>query len=154
MCGALATRLPSASKIAQEKSSRSLMLTESSACSAARQPICSAIVHEQVVEHLQQHRVGASVPIGDRDGALGARARSSTWSSGGDLAPSSPARPPWSRCASRDQRRGRRCGRPAAAASRSIERRRAHLRRRRPGIATVSTGGRRRRAVRVRDTGR
>ena len=41
MCGALAIRLPSASKRAQEKSSRSLMLTEW-AVLRRRSPICSA----------------------------------------------------------------------------------------------------------------
>ncbi len=41
MCGALAIRPPSASKIAQEKSSRSLMLTEC-AVDRSRSPICSA----------------------------------------------------------------------------------------------------------------
>ena len=42
MCGALATRLPSAANTAQEKSSRSLMLTEYAVfCSDT--PICSAI---------------------------------------------------------------------------------------------------------------
>ncbi len=42
MCGALAIRLPSASKRAQEKSSRSLMLTEWAVFSR-RTPICSAM---------------------------------------------------------------------------------------------------------------
>ena len=42
MCGALATSIPSGSKIAQEKSSRSLMLTEYAVFSSVR-PICSAI---------------------------------------------------------------------------------------------------------------
>ncbi len=41
MCGALAIRPPSASKTAQEKSSRSLMLTEC-AVDCSRTPICSA----------------------------------------------------------------------------------------------------------------
>ena len=41
MCGAFAIRPPSASKIAQEKSSRSLMLTEC-AVDCRRTPICSA----------------------------------------------------------------------------------------------------------------
>ena len=41
MCGAFAIRLPSASKIAQEKSRRSLMLTEC-AVARSRSPICSA----------------------------------------------------------------------------------------------------------------
>ena len=41
MCGALAIRPPSASKTAQEKSSRSLMLTEC-AVDCRRTPICSA----------------------------------------------------------------------------------------------------------------
>ena len=41
MCGALAISPPSASKIAQEKSSRSLMLTEC-AVPRSRTPICSA----------------------------------------------------------------------------------------------------------------
>src|SRR5476649_2915716 len=42
MCGALAIRLPAASKMAQLKSSRSLMLTEY-AVFCKRRPICSAI---------------------------------------------------------------------------------------------------------------
>jgi hypothetical protein len=42
MCGALATRFPAGSKWAQEKSSRSLMLTEW-AVDSRRAPICSAI---------------------------------------------------------------------------------------------------------------
>ena len=42
MCGAFATSMPSGSKIAQEKSSRSLMLTEYAVFSSVR-PICSAI---------------------------------------------------------------------------------------------------------------
>src|SRR5258706_324002 len=42
MWGALAMRLPSASKSAQEKSRRSLMFTEYAVC-ARRTPICSAI---------------------------------------------------------------------------------------------------------------
>ena len=41
MCGALAIRPPPASKTAQEKSSRSLMLTEC-AVACRRTPICSA----------------------------------------------------------------------------------------------------------------
>ena len=42
MCGALATSSPSASNSAQEKSSRSLMLTDWAVFSS-RTPICSAI---------------------------------------------------------------------------------------------------------------
>ena len=42
MCGAFATSMPSGSKIAQEKSSRSLMLTEYAVFSSVS-PICSAI---------------------------------------------------------------------------------------------------------------
>ncbi len=48
MCGALAIRLPSASNSAQEKSSRSLMLTEY-AVFASVTPICSAIAMNRLL---------------------------------------------------------------------------------------------------------
>ena len=49
MCGALAIRLPSASNRAQEKSSRSLMLTEWAVFSR-RTPICSAIAMKRLLK--------------------------------------------------------------------------------------------------------
>ncbi len=49
MCGALAMRLPAASKIAHEKSSRSLMLTEY-AVLASVTPICSAMAMNRLLK--------------------------------------------------------------------------------------------------------
>ena len=49
MCGAFAIRLPSVSKSAHEKSSRSLMLTEYAVfCSAT--PICSAMAMKRLLK--------------------------------------------------------------------------------------------------------
>ena len=57
MCGALAIRLPSASNSAQEKSSRSLMLTEYGGV-RERHAHLLGDRHEQVVEHFEQHGIG------------------------------------------------------------------------------------------------
>jgi hypothetical protein len=59
MCGALATRFAFASKIAQEKSSRSLMFTED-AVFWQRHAHLLGDGHEALVEHLQQHRISVS----------------------------------------------------------------------------------------------
>ena len=56
MCGALAISPPSASKIAQEKSSRSLMLTEC-AVLCSRTPICSATDMNRLLKISSMHRV-------------------------------------------------------------------------------------------------
>ena len=58
MCGALAIRLPSASNSAQEKSSRSLMLTEY-AVLASVTPICSAIAMNRLLN--TSSRTGSAV---------------------------------------------------------------------------------------------
>ena len=63
MCGALAIRPPSASKTAQEKSSRSLMLTEC-AVDCRRTPICSATDMNRLLKISSMHRVGAGVHLG------------------------------------------------------------------------------------------
>ena len=62
MCGALAIRPPSASKTAQEKSSRSLMLTEC-AVACRRTPICSATDMNRLLKISSMHRVGVACPI-------------------------------------------------------------------------------------------
>ena len=61
MCGALAIRLPSASNSAQEKSSRSLMLTEY-AVLASVTPICSAIAMNRLL-NTSSSTGSAVVPI-------------------------------------------------------------------------------------------
>ena len=63
-CGAFATRPPSASKMAQEKSSRSLMFTLMRRVLQHRAGLFRH-VHEQVVEQFQQHRIGALAAGGD-----------------------------------------------------------------------------------------
>ena len=60
MCGAFAIRPPSASKIAQEKSRRSLMLTEC-AVDLSRSPICSAIAMNRL-ENTSSSTGSAPVP--------------------------------------------------------------------------------------------
>ena len=71
MCGALAIRPPSASKTAQEKSSRSLMLTEC-AVDCRRTPICSATDMNRLlkISSMTGSAVGADVrPVGPRGDA-------------------------------------------------------------------------------------
>ena len=63
MCGALAIRPPSASKTAQEKSSRSLMLTEC-AVDCRRTPICSATDMNRLLKISSMHRVGVRADLG------------------------------------------------------------------------------------------
>ena len=71
-CGALATRLPSASKMAQEKSSRSLMFTLIEVfCSTA--PVCSATFMNRLLNSSSSTGSGRSLPAGTRAGqGLGA----------------------------------------------------------------------------------
>ncbi len=64
MCGALAIRLPSASKRAQEKSRRSLMLTECAVFSR-RTPICSAMAMKRLLK-TSSITGSASVPTATR----------------------------------------------------------------------------------------
>ena len=71
MCGALATRLPSPSKTAQEKSSRSLMLTDC-AVSRSASPICSAIAMKRLL-NTSSSTGSAAVP--QRFARVAARAR-------------------------------------------------------------------------------
>jgi hypothetical protein len=66
MCGAFAIRLPCASNSAQEKSRRSLMLTEV-AVFAERHAHLLGDGHEEVVEHFEENRVDACA---DGAGAL------------------------------------------------------------------------------------
>ena len=82
MCGALAIRLPSASKSAQEKSSRSLMLTEYAVC-ARRTPICSAIDMKRL---LNTSSITGSARRAERVArlALGTTRSSTRWSWLGD----------------------------------------------------------------------
>ena len=61
MCGALAIRLPAASNSAQEKSSRSLMLTEYEVLASVT-PICSAIAMNRLLK-TSSSTGSASVPI-------------------------------------------------------------------------------------------
>ena len=70
MCGALATRFALASKIAQEKSSRSLMFTGRGRV-LQRHAHLLGDGHEAVVEHFEQHRIGVRAD----GGALLARRR-------------------------------------------------------------------------------
>ena len=66
-CGALATRLPSASKMAQEKSSRSLMLTLMEVfCSTA--PVCSATFMNRLLNSSSNTGSGLSLPAATRVG--------------------------------------------------------------------------------------
>ena len=65
MCGALAMRLPSGSNRAQEKSSRSLMLTECAVFSR-RTPICSAMAMKRLLNTSRQDRVGVGADRGPR----------------------------------------------------------------------------------------
>ena len=60
MCGALAIKLPAASKIAQEKSRRSLMLTEDAVFSSTT-PICSAIDMKSALKISRRTGSGARV---------------------------------------------------------------------------------------------
>ena len=66
MCGALAIRPPSASKTAQEKSSRSLMLTEC-AVACRRTPICSATDMNRLLK-ISSSTGSAAVPAPARSG--------------------------------------------------------------------------------------
>ena len=93
MCGALAISAPVASNSAQEKSSRSLMLTEVAvACSAT--PISSAIAMNRLLK-ISSITGSASVPIACARSAGAARVRMSVPSSRARR-PASRARPPWS----------------------------------------------------------
>ena len=67
MCGAFAIRLPSPSKIAHEKSSRSLMFTEY-AVFCSRSPICSAIDMNRLLK-ISSRTGSASVPSERRVGS-------------------------------------------------------------------------------------
>src|ERR1700761_9338694 len=71
MCGALAISPPSASKTAQEKSSRSLMLTE---CAVAyrRTPICSATDMNRLLK-ISSITGSAVVPTSARSGRAATR---------------------------------------------------------------------------------
>ena len=69
MCGALAIRPPSASKTAQEKSSRSLMLTEC-AVDCRRTPICSATDMNRLLK-ISSITGSAPVPTSARSGRGG-----------------------------------------------------------------------------------
>jgi hypothetical protein len=71
MCGALAMSPPSASKIAQEKSSRSLMLTEC-AVDCSRTPICSATDMNRLLK-ISSMTGSASVPTTARSGRAATR---------------------------------------------------------------------------------
>jgi len=79
MCGALAIRLPSASKIAQLKSSRSLMLTEY-AVFCSRSPICSAMDMNRLLK-ISSMTGSALVPIARRAGSAATR-RNTRWPRG------------------------------------------------------------------------
>ena len=75
MCGALATRFASPSKIAQEKSSRSLMLTELAVCRSTT-PICSATCMKSPLN--TSRRSGETVSGSAEGRAGGAALRSSS----------------------------------------------------------------------------
>ena len=83
-CGALATSPPVASKMAQEKSSRSLMLTDSEVfCSTA--PVCSATLMNRLLNSSSSTGSGFSLPAGTRSGSGSVRRRI-MWSSAVTLA--------------------------------------------------------------------
>ncbi len=88
MCGALAMRPPPASKMAQEKSSRSLMLTEC-AVLRSRTPICSATDMNRLLK-ISSMTGSTAVPAGRRSG------RSATRVSSRSPGPVSSARQPGS----------------------------------------------------------
>ena len=74
ICGAFATSIPSGSKIAQEKSSRSLMLTEYAVFSRVR-PICSAIDMNRL---LKTSSITGSQSVPTADSRASATTRSMT----------------------------------------------------------------------------
>src|SRR6201986_956929 len=74
MCGALAISPPSASKTAQEKSSRSLMLTEC-AVACRRTPICSATDMNRLLK-ISSITGSAAVSTSARSGRAATRGRS------------------------------------------------------------------------------
>ena len=113
MCGALATSIPSGSKIAQEKSSRSLMLTEYAVFSRVS-PICSAMDMKRLLK-TSSITGSQSVPTAD------SRARATTRSRTRSPLAAKPARQPGSTTVvAVDSRRmaGPSTASPAARASR------------------------------------
>src|SRR6266850_2242474 len=83
MCGALAIRLPVPSKMAQEKSRRSLMFTEY-AVFCSRRPICSAIDMNRLLK-ISSLTGSTSVPIALAE-TRGCVRSSTRWSSAVTLA--------------------------------------------------------------------